>query len=57
MGQTEKKTKDFNSIKSFITLNAEGLNTPIKFTYCQNGGGKHDLTMCYLQETRFKYKI
>lgn len=59
MGQTKNQKqgiKDLNSIKSFVTLMQMDLNTPIKFTYCQNGGGEHDLTMCYLQGTQFKYK-
>lgn len=39
-----------------ITLNINGLNSLIKKQKWQNGLQKNDQTICYLQETYFRFK-
>lgn len=54
--QTENKTSVLNSNLSKITWNSmQSLNIPIKRQTLVSGLKTYDPTICYLQETPFKY--
>ena len=52
---TTSKMVDLNPSISVIILHVNGLNTPVKKQRSSQCVKKQD-TICYLQETHFKYK-
>ena len=60
VGEKEKNTQielqiDIKATISITTLNMNGLNIPIKRQRLSKWIKKQEPTICYLQETHFKY--